>query len=52
MAFTGVEDDTWSCDEQAGQFCRHQFCSHQPDLNIANLAVREKVFRVWRSCCG
>ena len=43
--FPGVEDSVWSWDEVAGQFYRHRFYSHEPDLEIANPAVRREIYR-------
>ena len=31
---------------EAGQFCLHRFSSHQPDLNIANPAVRDELAQI------
>lgn len=48
--FPTVEDSVWTWDEQAGQYYRHAFYSHQPDLNIANPAVRaeiEEIMSFW-----
>jgi maltose alpha-D-glucosyltransferase/alpha-amylase len=44
--FPGVEDSIWAWDEQAGQFYRHTFYSHEPDLNLANPRVREEMYRI------
>ncbi|KAA0182328.1 alpha-amylase family protein [Cupriavidus cauae] len=41
--FPTVEDSVWTWDEEAGQYYRHAFYSHQPDLNIANPAVRAEI---------
>src|SRR5690606_35526622 len=43
--FPGIEDSIWTWDEQAGQYYRHVFYSHQPDLNVANPAVRAEIAR-------
>lgn len=37
--FPSVEDSIWQWDEQAGQFYRHLFYRHEPDLNLKNLEV-------------
>lgn len=42
-AFPGVEDSVWSWDDEAQRFYRHVFYSHEPDLDIANPAVREEI---------
>jgi maltose alpha-D-glucosyltransferase/alpha-amylase len=44
--FPTVEDGIWTWDEQAGQYYRHVFYSHEPDLNIANPVVREEIRRI------
>ncbi|MCC3761674.1 alpha-amylase family protein [Glycomyces sp. TRM65418] len=44
--FPTVEDDIWTWDEQAGQYYRHVFYSHEPDLNHANPAVRREIRRI------
>lgn len=42
-SFPGVEDSVWTWDEEAQQFYRHVFYSHEPDLDIANPAVRDEI---------
>ncbi|RIQ18308.1 alpha-amylase family protein [Jiangella rhizosphaerae] len=44
--FPTVEDGVWAWDEAAGQFYRHTFYSHEPDLNLAKPDVREEVWRI------
>ena len=44
--FPTVEDGVWTWDEQAGQYYRHAFYSHQPDLDVANPQVREEIRRI------
>jgi trehalose synthase len=39
----GTTPDNWTWDEQAGQHYLHRFAPFQPDLNIANPAVREEI---------
>jgi maltose alpha-D-glucosyltransferase/alpha-amylase len=46
MVFPGVQDSTWSYDEAAGEWYLHRFYPHQPDLNIANPAVREEITKI------
>lgn len=46
--FPDQEDGVWSYDEVAGKYYYHQFYGHQPDLNIANPAVREEIHDVLR----
>ncbi|MGY8526179.1 alpha-amylase family protein [Paracidovorax citrulli] len=41
--FPTVEDSVWTWDEEAGQYYRHIFYSHEPDLNLANPAVRREI---------
>lgn len=43
--FPTVEDSVWSWDEQAGQYYRHLFYHHEPDLNLAHPEVRAEVLR-------
>jgi maltose alpha-D-glucosyltransferase/alpha-amylase len=43
VVFPGVQESTWSLDQQAGQYYYHRFYDHQPDLNVANSAVREEI---------
>jgi glycosidase len=44
--FPDAEDSIWTHDEEAGQWYLHHFYSHQPDLNIANPAVRRDIAKV------
>lgn len=44
--FEGVEDSVWSFDAEAGQYYRHMFYRHEPDLDLANPRVREELFRI------
>lgn len=44
--FPGEADGVWSKDEASGQWYQHSFYEHQPDLNIANPAVRDELARV------
>ncbi|QSG16231.1 alpha-amylase family protein [Halapricum desulfuricans] len=46
--FPDHEDGVWTYDEVAGKYYYHQFYGHQPDLNIANPAVREEIHDVLR----
>ena len=39
----GTTPDNWSWDERAGQFYLHRFAPFQPDLNVTNPAVRERI---------
>ncbi|HET6950486.1 MAG TPA: alpha-amylase family protein [Acidimicrobiales bacterium] len=44
--FPGDQGGVWSYDRKAGQYYLHRFYKHQPDLNIANPAVREEIARI------
>ncbi|ROP34765.1 alpha-amylase family glycosyl hydrolase [Pseudokineococcus lusitanus] len=46
LFFPGEEDSVWSYDEAAGQYFRHRFYSHQPDLNTSNPEVRDEIRRI------
>jgi hypothetical protein len=46
MVFPGVQESTWTYDEAAGAYYFHRFYEHQPDLNIANPAVREEICKI------
>ncbi len=43
VVFRGEKGTVWKYDEEAGAYYRHRFYEHQPDLNIANPAVREEI---------
>ena len=50
IVFPGVQKTTWSFDRTAKQWYFHRFYDFQPDLNIANPAVRdemEKIIGFW-----
>lgn len=46
IIFPGVQEAVWTWDEVAGAWYLHRFYKHQADLNIANPAVREEIFRI------
>jgi maltose alpha-D-glucosyltransferase/alpha-amylase len=46
MVFPGVQRTTWTYDEKAGEYYFHRFYEFQPDLNVANPAVREEIFKI------
>jgi trehalose synthase len=39
----GTTPDNWTWDEEAEQYYMHRFAPFQPDLNIANPAVRDEI---------
>jgi trehalose synthase len=41
----GTSEENWAWDDEAGQFFMHQFAPFQPDLNIANPAVRDQIVK-------
>lgn len=41
--FPTVEDSVWTWQEEAGQYYRHAFYAHEPDLNVANADVRDEI---------
>jgi maltose alpha-D-glucosyltransferase/alpha-amylase len=50
IVFPGVQRSTWSYDRKARRYYFHRFYDFQPDLNIANPAVRnemEKIIGFW-----
>jgi maltose alpha-D-glucosyltransferase/alpha-amylase len=46
MVFPGVQESTWTWNEAAKAFYFHRFYHHQPDLNIANPAVRHEILKI------
>lgn len=46
LVFPDQEDSIWQWDEKAGQHYLHRFYRHQPDLNVANPAVRDELQKV------
>jgi maltose alpha-D-glucosyltransferase/alpha-amylase len=46
MMFPGVENETWTYDEQAHAWYRHRFYRFEPALNTDNPAVREEIRKV------
>jgi maltose alpha-D-glucosyltransferase/alpha-amylase len=46
MMFPGVETSTWTKDDVSGAYYFHRFYRHQPDLNLANPAVREQIRKI------
>ena len=46
VVFPDQEDSIWELDEKTGEYYLHRFYKHQPDLNIANPAVRDEIAKV------
>jgi maltose alpha-D-glucosyltransferase / alpha-amylase len=46
IIFPGVQEAVWTFDEAAQAWYLHRFFNFQPDLNIANPAVREEIQRI------
>src|SRR5688500_15121327 len=46
MVFPGHQESTWTRDPVAREYFFHRFFEFQPDLNMANPAVREEVRRI------
>ena len=46
MVFPGVQETTWTYDEQARQYYFHRFYEFQADLDTHNLHVRREIQRV------
>ena len=44
--FPDQEDSNWEYDRKAKRWYLHRFYSHQPDLNVANPAVRDEIAQV------
>jgi len=44
--FPDVEDGTWRWDDEAGQYYKHSFYRHQPDLATDDEVVREEIAKV------
>ena len=46
VVFPGVQDQTWTWDEQAQAWYYHRFYEFQPDLNTANPEVRAEIRKI------
>jgi len=46
VVFPDQEDSNWQWDPKARKWYLHRFYSHQPDLNVANLEVRDEIAQV------
>ena len=44
--FPDQEHSIWELDEKTGEYYLHRFYKHQPDLNVANPAVRNEIAKV------
>ena len=43
VVFPGEETSIWTRDKPTGEWYLHMFAKHQPDLNVANPAVRDEI---------
>ncbi|HEX2150295.1 MAG TPA: alpha-amylase family protein [Actinomycetota bacterium] len=48
IIFPGLQDRNWTQDPETGQYYFHRFHNFQPDLNLANPAVREEIMQIMR----
>jgi maltose alpha-D-glucosyltransferase/alpha-amylase len=46
VVFPDQENSNWEYDPKAGSWYLHRFYAHQPDLNVANPAVRDEIAQV------
>jgi maltose alpha-D-glucosyltransferase/alpha-amylase len=46
IIFPGIQESTWTYNDEAGAYYFHRFYEHQADLNIANPAVREEIYKI------
>lgn len=46
MVFPSEQETTWTWDERAGAYYYHRFYHHEPELNIANPAVRREIEKI------
>lgn len=46
VVFPDQEDSNWTRDAAAGAWYLHRFYRHQPDLNVANPAVRDEIAQI------
>ena len=46
VVFPGQEESIWEFDPEAEAYFLHRFYKHQPDLNIANPAVRREIRKI------
>ena len=52
LAFPDKETSNWTRDRKAGQYYLHRFYHFQPDLNVANPAVRDEIAQDRRLLAG
>lgn len=43
--FPGEQGGIWELDERTGEYYRHSFFRHQPDLNVSNPLVRDEIVK-------
>ncbi len=46
VVFPDQESSIWTLDDATGEYYRHRFYRHQPDLNTANPRVRDEIAKV------
>jgi trehalose synthase len=46
IVFPDAEDSIWAWDDKAEQYYLHHFYTHQPDLNIGNVLVRDEIAKI------
>lgn len=46
LVFPDKENSKWELDRATGQYYLHRFYKHQPDLNVANPAVRDEIRKI------
>lgn len=46
MVFPGVQEATWTLDEEAGEYYYHRFYEFQPDLNFEHPQVRQEAKKI------
>ncbi|GAA2993480.1 alpha-amylase family protein [Streptomyces fulvorobeus] len=46
VVFPDAERSVWELDKTTGQYYLHRFFKQQPDLNVANPAVRDEIARI------
>jgi maltose alpha-D-glucosyltransferase / alpha-amylase len=46
MVFPGVQETTWTLDEETGLYYFHRFYDFQPDMNMDHPEVRKEIMRI------